>query len=165
MELEFANHIQNKAEGMILLLGPNKPPFEYIENLISIVRNQNNKPVNKILDQDFQVSDWEPSLLDNKNNIADFVLSQLALQDTLIIQGPPGTGKTYLIAEISKRLCNDGKSVLVTALTNRALIEIVEKPSLKKLLQEHRIFKTKLSFDEEKMFKDLQQIKRSYSET
>jgi tRNA uridine 5-carbamoylmethylation protein Kti12 len=159
VELEFANHIQNKAEGMILLLGPNKPPFEYIENLISIVRNQNNKPVNKILDQDFQVSDWEPSLLDNKNNIADFVLSQLALQDTLIIQGPPGTGKTYLIAEISKRLCNDGKSVLVTALTNRALIEIVEKPSLKKLLQEHRIFKTKLSFDEEKMFKDLQQIK------
>jgi rRNA-processing protein FCF1 len=158
VELEFAIHIQ-EAEGMILLLGPNKPPFEYIANLQSIVQNQNNESVNKILDQDFQVSDWIPSLLDNKNNIADFVLSQLALQDSLIIQGPPGTGKTYLIAEICERLCNQGKSVLVTALTNRALIEIVEKPALQSLLVEHRIFKTKLSVDEAKAFKDLQQTK------
>lgn len=158
VELEFAIHIQ-EAEGMILLLGPNKPPFEYIANLQSIVQNQNNESVNKILDQDFQVSDWTPSLLDNKNNIADFVLSQLALQDSLIIQGPPGTGKTYLIAEICERLCNQGKSVLVTALTNRALIEIVEKPALQSLLEEHRIFKTKLSVDETKAFKDLQQTK------
>ncbi|MCZ2283134.1 MAG: AAA family ATPase [Bacteroidales bacterium] len=158
MELEFAIHIQ-EAEGMILLLGPNKPPFEYIANLQSIVQNQNNESVNKIFDQDFQVSDWTPSLLDNKNNIADFVLSQLALQDSLIIQGPPGTGKTYLIAEICERLCNQGKSVLVTALTNRALIEIVEKPALQILLEEHRIFKTKLSVDEAKAFKDLQQTK------
>ena len=158
VELEFAIHIQ-EAEGMILLLGPNKPPFEYIANLQSIVQNQNNESVNKIFDQDFQVSDWTPSLLDNKNNIADFVLSQLALQDSLIIQGPPGTGKTYLIAEICERLCNQGKSVLVTALTNRALIEIVEKPALQSLLEEHRIYKTKLSADEAKTFKDLQQTK------
>jgi len=158
VELEFAIHIQ-EAEGMILLLGPNKPPFEYIANLQSIVQNQNNESVNKIFDQDFQVSDWTPSLLDNKYNIADFVLSQLALQDSLIIQGPPGTGKTYLIAEICERLCNQGKSILVTALTNRALIEIVEKPALQTLLEEHRIFKTKLSVDEAKAFKDLQQTK------
>ena len=157
-ELEFAIHIQ-EAEGMILLLGPNKPPFEYIANLQSIVQNKNNESVNKILDQDFQGSDWVPSLLDNKNNIADFVLSQLSLQDSLILQGPPGTGKTYLIAEICERLCNQGKSVLVTALTNRALIEIVEKPALKGLLEQHRIFKTKLSVDEARAFKDLQQTK------
>lgn len=158
VELEFAIHIQ-EAEGMILLLGPNKPPFEYIANLQSIVQNQNNESVNRILDQEFQASDWTPSLLDNKNNIADFVLSQLALQVSLIIQGPPGTGKTYLIAEICEQLCNQGKSVLVTALTNRALIEIVEKPALKGMLEEHRIFKTKLSVDEAKAFKDLQQTK------
>lgn len=158
VELEFAIHIQ-EASGMILLLGPNKPPFEYIANLQSIVQNQNNESVNKILDQNFQVSDWTPALLDNKTNIADFVLSQLALQDTLIIQGPPGTGKTYLIAEICEKLCNQGKSVLVTALTNRALIEIVEKPALKTLLEEHRIFKTKLSVDEARAIKDLQQTK------
>ena len=158
VEIEFAFQIQ-EAEGMILLLGPNKPPFEYIANLQNIVQNKSNESITKILDQDFQISDWKPSLLDNKSNIADFVLSQLTLQDSLIIQGPPGTGKTYLIAEICARLCNQGKSVLVTALTNRALIEIIEKPALKSLLEEHRIFKTKLSVDEAKAFKDLQQSK------
>ncbi len=158
VELEFAIQIQ-EAEGMILILGANKPPFEYIANLQSIVQNKNNESVNKILDQDFQVSDWTPALLDNKSNISDFVLTQLALQDTLIIQGPPGTGKTYLIAEICEKLCNQGKSVLVTALTNRALIEIVEKPALKGLLEEQRIFKTKLSVDEARAIKNLQQTK------
>jgi DNA replication ATP-dependent helicase Dna2 len=158
VELEFAIQIQ-EAEGIILLLGPNKPPFEYIANLQCIVLNQNSASVNRILDQDFQASDWTPTHLDHKNNIADFVLAQLALQDSLIIQGPPGTGKTYLIAEICERICNQGKSVLVTALTNRALIELVEKPALKGLLEEHRIFKTKLSVDEAKAFKDLQQAK------
>jgi DNA replication ATP-dependent helicase Dna2 len=158
VELEFSTHIQD-AEGMILLLGPNKPPFEYIANLQKIVQNENNESLNKILDQDFHFAEWTPSLLDNKKNIADFVLTQLALQDTLIIQGPPGTGKTYLIAEICERLCQHGKSVLVTALTNRALIEIVEKPALKTLLEEHRIFKTKLSVDEARAYRDLQQTK------
>ena len=106
VELEFAFHIQ-EAEGMILLLGPNKPPFEYITNLQSIVLNQKNETVNKILDQDFHFTDWTPAHLDNKTNITDFVLSQLTLLDSLIIQGPPGTGKTYLIAEICERLCKN----------------------------------------------------------
>lgn len=158
VELEFSTHIQD-AEGMILILGPNKPPFEYIANLQKIVQNESNESVNRILDQDFSFSDWTPSLLDNKKDISYFVLTQLALQDTLIIQGPPGTGKTYLIAEICKKLCQQGKTVLVTALTNRALIEIVEKPALQSLLEEHRIFKTKLSVDEARAIKDLQQTK------
>ena len=158
VELEFSTHIQD-AEGMILILGPNKPPFEYIANLQKIVQNESNESVNRILDQDFSFSDWTPSLLDNKKDISYFVLTQLALQDTLIIQGPPGTGKTYLIAEICEKLCQQGKTVLVTALTNRALIEIVEKPALQSLLEEHRIFKTKLSVDEARAIKDLQQTK------
>lgn len=158
VELDFSTQIQD-AEGMILLLGPNKPPFEYISNLQEIVLNETNESVNKILDKDFHFSDWMPSLIDDKKNIAEFVISQLALQDTLIIQGPPGTGKTYLIAEICEKLCNQGESVLVTALTNRALIEIVEKPALRELLNEHRIFKTKLSVDEAITLRDLQQVK------
>lgn len=158
VDIEFSSHIQN-AEGMILILGPNKPPFEYIANLQKIVQNISNESVNKILDQDFIFSDWTPSILDNQRDISNFVLMQLTLQDTLIIQGPPGTGKTYLIAEICEKLCKQGKTVLVTALTNRALIEIVEKPALQSLLNEHRIFKTKLSVDEAAAFKNLKQTK------
>jgi DNA replication ATP-dependent helicase Dna2 len=158
VELEFSTHIQD-AEGMILILGPNKPPFEYIANLQKIIHNENNESVKKILDQDFHFSDWTPSLLDNKKDIPNFIISQLALQDSLIIQGPPGTGKTFLIAEICEKLCQQGKTVLVTALTNRALIEIVEKPALQVLLKGKRIFKTKLSVDEARAIKDLQQTK------
>ncbi len=158
VELEFSTHIQD-TEGMILILGPNKPPFDYISNLQKIDLHENNESVNNILDQDFHFANWEPTLIDNKKNILDFVLSQLALQDSLIIQGPPGTGKTYFIAEICEKLCNQGLSVLVTALTNRALIEIAEKPALKELLEEHRIFKTKLSVDEARGLSDLQQTK------
>lgn len=158
VELEFSTHIQD-AEGMILILGPNKPPFEYIANLQKIVQNESNDSIKGILDQDFHFSDWTPSLLDNKKDISNFIISQLALQDLLIIQGPPGTGKTYLIAEICDKLCQQGKTVLVTALTNRALIEIVEKPALQVLLKEKRIFKTKLSVDEARAIKELQQTK------
>ena len=158
VELEFSTHIQD-AEGIILILGPNKPPFEYIANLQKIVQNESNESVNRILDHDFSFSDWTPSLLDNKKNISNFVLTQLFLQDTLIIQGPPGTGKTFLIAEICEKLCQQGKSVLVTALTNRALIEIIEKPALQTLLKKHRIFKTKLSVDESRAISDLRQTK------
>ena len=158
IDLEFAEYIQN-AEGMVLILGPNKPPFEYISNLQKVVSNYTNEVVSQIIDQDFQSADWVPVLLDNRKDVGKFILSQLALQPIIAIQGPPGTGKTFLIAEICRQLCNQGKSVLVTALTNRALIEIVEKPAMKELLQEHRIFKTSLSVDEARAHKDLQQLK------
>jgi hypothetical protein len=158
VELDFAVNI-SEATGMILLLGPNKPPYEYIANLQKIVQNNHLETVNRILDQDFQRTSWQPALLDNKSNIPDFVLSQLSLSDTFILQGPPGTGKTYLIAQICEKLCKQKKSVLVTALTNRALIEVAEKPALQEMLKEHCIFKTKISTDEAKEIPDLQQTK------
>jgi len=158
IELDFAMNIES-AIGMILLLGPKKPPYEYIANLQNIVLNNHTESISQILDQDFQNSDWKPVLLDNKGNISDFILNQLSLNDTLILQGPPGTGKTYQIAEICAKLCSQGKSVLVTALTNRALIEVAEKPALVELLKENRIFKTKLSTDEAKYIPNLLQTK------
>jgi hypothetical protein len=158
VELDFANHIQD-AEGMILILGPKKPPFEYIVNLQKIVNNRTSDAVNNILDQDYRFADWTPSLLDGKSNLVQFIQTQLQLQDSIIIQGPPGTGKTHLIAELIEKFTNANKSVLVTALTNRALIEIVEKPALKNHLKEHRVFKTKLSVDEARIHTDLKQTK------
>jgi DNA replication ATP-dependent helicase Dna2 len=158
VELDFSINI-SEAEKMILLLGPNKPPFEYIANLQKIVQTKYSENVSSILDQDFLTTNWQPSLLDNKNDIPNFILSQLALTDQVVLIGPPGTGKTYQIAEICKRLCEQGKSVLVTSLTNRALIEVVEKPALGNMLDEGKVFKTKISTDEAKDIPRLQQIK------
>lgn len=158
VEIEFSVNI-SKAEKMILLLGPNRPPFEYIANLQKIVQNNYSENVSSILDQDFLKTNWQPTLLDYKNDISSFILSQLALTDQVVLIGPPGTGKTYQIAEICKRLCEQGKSVLVTSLTNRALIEVIEKPALSNLLESGMIFKTKISTDEKNEFPKLQPTK------
>lgn len=158
VELDFSVNI-SKAEKMILLLGPNIPPYGYIENLQKIVKNNYSEAVSSILDQDFIKNSWEPSLLDEKNDIPNFILSQLTLTDQVVLIGPPGTGKTYQIAEICKRLCDQGKSVLVTSLTNRALIEVVEKPALRSMLDQGKVFKTKISTDEAKEIPRLQPTK------
>jgi DNA replication ATP-dependent helicase Dna2 len=158
VELDFSVNI-SEAEKMILLLGPNKPPFEYIANLQKIVQANYSENVSLILDQEFLTTNWQPSLLDNNNDIPNFILNQLALTDQVVLIGPPGTGKTYQIAEICKRLCGQGKSVLVTSLTNRALIEVIEKPALENMLDEGKVFKTKISTDEAKEFPRLEQIK------
>jgi len=158
VEIEFSVNI-SEAEKIILLLGPNKPPFEYIANLQKIVQYNNSENVSSILDQDFLKTNWQPSLLDNKNDISTFILSQLVLTDQVVLIGPPGTGKTYQIAEICEHLCEQGKSVLVTSLTNRALIEVIEKPALSNLLENGMIFKTKISTDEKNEFPKLQPTK------
>ena len=154
---EFAE-INKNAVGMILLLGPNKPPFEYLGNLLNIVKHSSGK-VEKMLLQDYSGISKAPFLLDNNSNQASFIINQLELQDILMLQGPPGTGKTFLIADICKLLLNENKSVLVTALTNRALMELAEKGQLKTFLSEGRIFKTKVSVDENRELPELVNIK------
>lgn len=83
------------------------------------------------------------------------------LTDTMILQGPPGTGKTFMIAELCAKLCAEGHSVLITALTNRALMEIAEKPSVESLLNEHKIYKTNITIDEMREIGKLETIKTS----
>lgn len=158
IEIDFSINISD-AEKMILLLGPSIPPFEYIANLQKIVQFNQTESVSSILDQEFKSTSWQPILLDNKNDIPNFILNQLELSDQIVLIGPPGTGKTYQIAEICKRICEKGKSVLVTSLTNRALIEVVQKPALIGLLEKGKVFKTKISTDEAKEIPKLQQTK------
>lgn len=45
----------------------------------------------------------------------------LQMRDYLLIHGPPGTGKTSVIAEIVKRLCQQGQRVLLAGITNQAV--------------------------------------------
>jgi DNA replication ATP-dependent helicase Dna2 len=55
----------------------------------------------------------------NEQNLA--VARALQMRDYLLIHGPPGTGKTSVIAEIVKRLCQQGQRVLLAAFTNQAV--------------------------------------------
>uniref|UniRef100_UPI003FF086EC AAA domain-containing protein n=1 Tax=Segatella copri TaxID=165179 RepID=UPI003FF086EC len=146
VSVDFANYIK-KTPNIVLTFAPQRPPIDYVMNLQKVVEDQYSKGVASILDANYQAKDWEPIPI-RQDDVSGFVYSQMALTETMILEGPPGTGKTYMIAELCAKLCAEGHSVLVTALTNRALMEIAEKPAVESLLGEHRIFKTNISTDE-----------------
>lgn len=157
VSVDFANYIK-KTPNIVLTFAPQRPPIDYVMNLQKVVEDQYSKGVASILDANYQAKDWEPIPI-RQDDVSGFVYSQMALTETMILEGPPGTGKTYMIAELCAKLCAEGHSVLVTALTNRALMEIAEKPAVESLLGEHRIFKTNFSMDEIRELSKLETLK------
>ena len=157
VSVDFANYIK-ETPGIVLTFAPQRPPIDYAMNLQRIVEDRLSTGASSVLDANYENKDWKPILV-KQNNVSDFVYSQLLLCDTMILEGPPGTGKTYMIAELCARLCAEGKSVMVTALTNRALMEIAEKPAVESLLNDHKIFKTNITMDEQKELGKLESLK------
>lgn len=51
----------------------------------------------------------------------------MQMQDYLLIHGPPGTGKTSVIAEIVKRLVQQGLRVMLVAFTNQAVDNMLKR--------------------------------------
>ena len=49
------------------------------------------------------------------------IATRLQLAKSVVVQGPPGTGKTHTIANLIGHLLSEGKTVLVTAHTTKAL--------------------------------------------
>lgn len=162
VDIEFAEHLEGH-HGAFLILGINVPPYQYIYNLQKIVKYNNNAIIRNILDGNINGQGLEPLMISNQN-ISKFLLDQLTLSNSLILQGPPGTGKTYQIACTCKKLVEKGCSVLVTALTNRALIEVAQKEELSPILKAGKIHKTKLSVDESKEVPNLLNMKQIAAE-
>lgn len=157
VDVDFSQDISD-AKGTFFILGPNKPPFEYILNLQKLV-GDNESFLEDLQAENALEQTIPPTLLDQQQNIAQYILNQLALSDQLVLIGPPGTGKTYQIAQICKLLCEKNKSVLVTSLTNRALMEVAAKPDLQELLKKSKVFKTNLKTDEIHQLPQLQSTK------
>ena len=158
-DLEFAEHIEGHA-GAFLILGPNVPPYQYIGNLQKIVKDNQSDSIRNLLEGNVEETSFAPQPFAKDVSVTDFVVKQLSLTDSVIIQGPPGTGKTTQIAKLCEFFCSQGLSVLVTALTNRALMEVAEKNELKDLIDTGRVYKTKMSVDEAKELPHLQNIKQ-----
>ncbi|GHO43390.1 AAA domain-containing protein [Ktedonospora formicarum] len=72
----------------------------------------------------FKQQDYTPTAaLNAEQNQA--VERALQMRDYLLIHGPPGTGKTSVIAEIVKRLTQQGQRVLLAAFTNQAVDNVL----------------------------------------
>ena len=141
--------INNKLEGCVIVLGPQEPPMEYYQNLISVVGNTSESlPAKTLLDFEKTTISWNPEEINSNSSQIDRIIGLLEKNNEMIIQGPPGTGKTHLMAGLVAQLIQNNKSVLVTAMTNRALIELAEKDSLKESLAQKKVKKTNVSSDE-----------------
>ena len=159
IDLSFAEFLKN-APNALIVFGPHQPPIQYLQNLLRLTYDEVSKGVQDILDYSYcNISNIPIGI--KREKPVDFIYQQIQNSPVTILQGPPGTGKTQLIAELCNRLCHEGKSVLVTALTNRALIEVATKDASGSLLKEGRVYKSKLTLDEEKEAKgvnNLQQV-------
>lgn len=148
VSLEMAKYLQDKT-GCIIVLGPQEPPMEYYQNLIQNVAHAHSfSAFDSILDFEKGANYWNPQAINSNDDRLSKLKEALIDSEDLIIQGPPGTGKTYLMSQLINDLLNDNQSVLVTALTNRALVELAEKDSLKEHLQQEKICKTSVSAEE-----------------
>lgn len=148
-----ADFVQPMTPNKIVCFGPQEPPLEYLANLIKLVSGQSaglSAAAAAVLDLPLGTPEWSPDDLPSDKDQALRVQSELAARDAAIIQGPPGTGKSHLTAELCGNFLAQGKRVLVTALTNRALIELLTKPGLAKALGEGRVYKAGLSEDEKR---------------
>ena len=146
VELDFASMIKG-TPGLMLVFAPKRPPIEYLANLQNIVKDEFTPDVSYILNPQTENREWHPVLV-NDTSPYGFILSRLEEKNIVILQGPPGTGKTYLIAQLCREYAEKGNSVMVTALTNRALIEVADKDDLSELLKQGRVFKTSLTANE-----------------
>jgi hypothetical protein len=133
----------------LVFLAPTDPPLQYLMNLVDFLKQV--KPnTNRLLELDIQNPIWKPEPLIVDDSFVSKLQTDFLETDAIIIQGPPGTGKTYLMALLCGALLKSDFRILVTALTNRALIELAEKEYLKTALEQGKVFKSALSADESK---------------
>ena len=157
LSMEFAQLLE--AEKPIIAFGPKDPPLQYLLNLIDIVRDSSCAETQKILDYEETSNQWNPLKIEAKADFTSLLLNDMKDNNCIVVQGPPGTGKTYRIAQLAAKLLADNKSVLVTALTNQALMELAKKDDIKPFLEKGKVSKTSLTIDESKELSKLQPIK------
>ena len=157
LTIEFAKLLEE--EKPIIAFGPKDPPLQYLLNLIDIVRDSSCSETRKILDYTEMSNLWNPRKVEAEEDFSSLLTSDMNANDCIVVQGPPGTGKTYRMAQFAAKLLADNKSVLVTALTNQALMELANKDDIKPFLEKYNVSKTSLTVDESRELPKLQPIK------
>jgi len=146
VKLEDAGKYERNA---LVFLAPTDPPLQYIMNLVDFLK-QVKPDTRELLELDIKNPTWKPQPLIVDEEFVSKLQTDFFENDTIIIQGPPGTGKTYLMALLCSALLKSDFRILVTALTNRALVELAEKEHLKSALEQGQVFKSALTAEESK---------------
>lgn len=132
------------------------PPIEYYKNMMHYM-DVHPEDANLFLEPKMSYEDWHPEELafdkDNPNGIADTISGTLESDGICILQGPPGTGKSYTIATIVASYLKADKSVCVTTMANKGLIELIKQEPLAEFVTAGLVSKTNLSVDEKAQIK------------
>ncbi|MGL4994178.1 MAG: AAA domain-containing protein [Bacteroidales bacterium] len=141
------------------------PPVEYYNNLVNFLEAYHNIP-ELLIEPKIRYEDWHPEKLSydpqNKTGISDQIMKTLDNDSCCVLQGPPGTGKSFTIAHIIAKYLIENKTVCVTTMANRGLIELVKQPPLETFLKEGKISKTNLSSDERTSVSGLKSAKKGF---
>jgi len=145
----------------IIAFGPKDTPLQYLLNLIQIVKDEQNQETKPILDFTESSNQWNPRKIKAKEDLISIIINNHSNEKCVVVQGPPGTGKTTRMAQLAACLLKENKSVLVTALTNQALIELAKKDKLQEYIEKGMVSKTSLTVDEKREQPHLQEIKEN----
>lgn len=141
------------------------PPVDYFNNLVNFLEVYHDLP-EQMIEPKIDYEDWQPEELENnpenETAIPEKILQTLEEDDCCILQGPPGTGKSYTIAHIIATYLTNNKTVCVTTMANKGLIELVQQPPLLPFLQDGKISKSNLSADERRTVPGLKPIKKGF---
>jgi rRNA-processing protein FCF1 len=143
----------------IIAFGPSDPPLQYLYNLMDIVEKELPQSAQNILHYNDNGGVWNPVRITSNADFKDIVVNDWQSSEGIMVQGPPGTGKTQRMAALAAQLIDEGKSVLVTALTNQALMEVGKKEHIKEFIKKGRVSKTSLSTDESNELPGLNSIR------
>lgn len=104
------------------------------EHLINIVQNTNtenaeNNGNRNISNREILYANEEKDIFLSKpaNKEQIRIIEKIRTQNSVVVQGPPGTGKTHTIANLIGNFLAEGKSVLVTSHTAKALTVVRDK--------------------------------------
>ena len=142
------------------------PPIDYYINLAHFMKLYPHLP-ELLMEPKISYEKWHPEELaynpDQKTAIPDKILDTLRIEPCCILQGPPGTGKSFTIAHIAAQYLANQKTVCVTTMGNKGLVELVQQPPLTPFVQQGKISKSNLTEDEKRIIPGLQPLQTGFA--
>ncbi len=109
----------------------NYNPPSFLEEIVGIERNKSEEigNVDKVDSSSINPNGIDENILLTKPSNAEqlTVAKHLERNGAVLVQGPPGTGKTHTIANMVGHILSQGKSILVTSYSEKALSVLKEK--------------------------------------
>lgn len=123
------NDLWSKYAGIIRrdIENNNAEPTEFITDLIGGYENDSQKLTVGEKEQDASIKESELFFPLPWNDEQKRIAERLDSNYGVVVKGPPGTGKSHTIANLISRFLAQGKSVLVTSQTSKALEVLRDK--------------------------------------